>query len=351
MMATTATQTDPTQAPSYLQQYLSQQQAGGVDPAQMTQRVNAAATNSQVPNQSGVIKSANQAVNNLPANMKPVGQAAVSSFQGQVQAAQKGAANQAEALKTKNEATQVYVAGLNALGQSAVQSGADSVAAWNKYTLSADQYLKDSAARMAQVTGDIKKTIDDYAKTNDAALAHSIQSSSYAWLQTNKATERAIAERYGTDSAEYQGFQESKRASIGAMVSDLTAKAWDRTQQILNTGIGVLAGSETQLATDVNLAQKNSLDALQAAAAAGDQYRLNTTSYLMTIEAAKNTAWGDLAEWLDNSPVTAVDAQPLLAQLLDLQQSSQPVNSVQMVNTPASWSKGPTSGSGRRALA
>jgi len=346
-----ATTTDPTQAPSYLQQYLNQQQTGGVNPTQINQRVTAAVANSQVPDQSGVVKQATRAANQLPANVKPIGQAGVSAFQGQLQASQKQAANQGAALQTKNEATQSYVAGLNALGQTTVQQASDSVAAWNKYTMTADQYLKDSAARMAQVTSDIKNTIDQYAKTNDAALAHSIQSSSYAWLQTNKGTERAILERYGADSPEYAQWSESKRSSIGAMVSDLTAKAWDRTQQILNTGIGALSGAETQLATDVNLAQKNSLDALNAAAQAGDAYRLNTASYLMTLEAAKNTAWSDLADWLDNSPVTAVDAQPLLAQLLGLQQTANQRTTSVVMNSPASWQQGPASGSGRRTLA
>jgi small-conductance mechanosensitive channel len=344
-MATTPLATNS----NYLTSTLSQPAA--VDPAAVSQRINTAISNSQVPDQSATVKSAQNIVKSLPGynarggttGVAAVGQAAVSNFQSQLDAAKKQSANQAAGLQTKGEAVTAYAQNLTALGQTAQQGMADSVAAWNKYTTTADQYLKDSAARMSSVTQDIKNTIDQYAKTNDKALANSIQSGVNTWLQTNKSTERAIAEQYGTSSPEYQGWMSSKRASIGAMVSDLTAKAWDRTQQILNTGIGAVAGAETQLATDVNLAQKNSLDALNAAAAAGDQYQLNNASYQMTIEAAKNTAWSDLADWLDQSPVTAVDAQPMLAQLLDLQQTAD------AAQPSTSWTvNGMNSGSGRK---
>ena len=345
-----AATTPLSQTPSYLTNYVNN--TAKVDPAAVSQRVNTAIQNSQIPNQTEVVKSANEKVQRLPWDVKPLGQAAVSSFQAQIEAAQKQAANQAEALRTKGEATAAYAGNLASLGQGVAAGAAESIAAWNKYALTADQYLKDSAARMASVTQDIKNTIDQYAQTNDRALAHSIQAGSYTWLQTNKATERAIAERYGPDSAEYMGWIASKKSSIGAMVSDLTAQSWDRTQQILNTGLGALATAETQLATDVNLAQKNSLDALEASAAAGDQYRLQTSSYLMTLEAAQNTAWSDLADWLDQSPVSAVDAQPLLAQLLELEQTSQQqnanLNSWSLTSIPAHWQSGTPGGPARR---
>jgi len=307
--------------PSYLTDYANR--TATVDPAAVSQRIQTAITNSQVPDQGGVISQASKAARSLPSGSmeRETGKAAVAGLASQVQASQRQAANQGAALQTKFEATQAYTQNLKSLGQTVAKGNEESVAAWNKYTMTADQYLKDSAGRMASVTQDIKNTIDQYAKTNDKALANSIQAGAYAWLQTNKSTERAIAERYGTDSAEYTGWISSKRASIGAMVSDLTAKAWDRTQQVLNTGLGALAGAETQLATDVNLAQKNSLDALNAAAAAGDQYRLNTASFMLTLEGAANTEWADLADWLDKSPVSAVDATPLLSQLLELQAS------------------------------
>lgn len=342
----TATTTQTTADPSYLQQYLSTLQSGQVDPTKINQRVESAIANSQVPSQSATVKSAKDITSKWKEGSveKAAGNAAISNFQSQVDASQKQAANQSAALQTKSEATQSYVASLNALGEAAVSGMAESVAAWNKYTTTADQYLKDSASRMASVTADIKSTIEQYAKTNDSALANSIQANSYAWLQTNKATERSIAERYGTNSAEYMQWQESKRASIGAMVSDLTAQAWDKTQAILNTGIGALATAETSLATDVNLAQKNSLDALQAAATAGDQYRLNASSYLMTIEAAKNTAWSDLADWIDASAVSAVDATALLEQLMGYQDridaQNNAVVSASLSSVPASWSQG-----------
>ena len=341
-MATTTTPADPMAAPSYLQQYLSQQQTGGVDPTKINEAVAAARAAGKVPDQTATIRKAYSAVKKAEKARTPstrsvpslltgytakpwpegdVARAAIANFAGQVEAAQKQADVRGEALQLKSEATQSYVAGLEALGTAAVGRLAESTAAWNKLTATSDQYVKDTAAHMAQVTGDIKATIEKYAATNDAALAHSIQSSSYAWLQTAKDTERGIAERYGTNSAEYRAFQESKRASIGAIVSDLTAKSWEKTQQILNTGLGALTQMAETGMTQIGWAQKNDLDALTAAAQAGESFRLNTTSYLMTLEAAKNTAWGELADWIDKSPVMSVDATPLFALLLELEQT------------------------------
>ena len=335
-MATTTTPADPMAAPSYLQQYLSQQQTGGVDPTKINEAVAAARAAGKVPDQTATIRKAYSAVKKAEKARTPsilsgytakpwpegdVARAAIANFAGQVEAAQKQGDVRGEALQLKSEATQSYVAGLEALGTAAVGRLAESTAAWNKLTATSDQYVKDTAAHMAQVTGDIKATIEKYAATNDAALAHSIQSSSYAWLQTAKDTERGIAERYGTNSAEYRAFQESKRASIGAIVSDLTAKSWEKTQQILNTGLGALTQMAETGMTQIGWAQKNDLDALTAAAQAGESFRLNTTSYLMTLEAAKNTAWGELADWIDKSPVMSVDATPLFALLLELEQT------------------------------
>ena len=343
-----------TQAPSYLQQYLNEMKANQPDLDAVRQRVTQAVGNTQVAAPSSkTMKSAQQIVGGLGSRRatqptygstsgagaiqllpkqsgtvsKPganaeqaLGTSILDSFRNQVGAAQKTAENQGAALETKADASLGYIANLRSLGTTAVGSATESIAAWNRYTGTADQYLQDSAARMAAVTQDIKGTIDQYAATNDSALAHSIQSSSYTWLQTNKAQERSIAERYGMESPEYRDWQDAKRASIGAMVSDLTAQAWDKTQTILNTGLGALAGAEVQLAEHVNLAQKNSLDALEASAAAGDQYRLQTSSYLFSLAAAENTAWGELADWIDKSPVTAIDTAPMFAQLLDIQQ-------------------------------
>ena len=348
-----------TQAPSYLQQYLNEMKANQPDLDAVRQRVTQAVGNTQVAALNAEIKRAQQIANGITAPPPPrtlighyyggggigqpggepiydtpaqarsknegdlernLGQSIVESFRGQVDAAQRQGENQGAALQTKADASLGYIENLRSQATQAVAGATESIAVWNRYTETADQYLQDSAARMVAVTQDIKGTIDKYAATNDSALAHSIQSSSHTWLQTNKAQERSIAERYGMESPEYRDWQDAKRASIGAMVSDLTSQAWDKTQTILNTGLGAVAGAEVQLAEHVNLAQKNSLDALEASAAAGDQYRLQTSSYLFSLAAAENTEWAELADWIDKSPVTAIDTAPMFAQLLDIQQ-------------------------------
>lgn len=317
-MATSTT----TQPNSYLSQYLTDYQNTRPDLGDIGKRVTATIQNTAVPSATGTIKEAQKVYEGIGGTQHAVAGAAINSFASQVEAAKKQQAIQSEALQTKAAGSQSYIEGLRSMAPMAVQGAQESIAAWNKYTNNADQYLRDSASRMSQVTADIKGTIEQYAKTNDAALANSIQSSSYTWLQTNKGTERGIMERYGAASAEYRDYQDAKRASIGAMVSDLTAKSWDLTQQIRNTGLGALAGAEVQLATDVNLAQKNALDAYQAAAAAGDQYRLDTSAFLLNLSAAENTEWGELANWIGASPVTAVDSTPMLSLLNELAASA-----------------------------
>src|SRR4030042_1058814 len=116
-----AATTPLSQTPSYLTNYVNN--TAKVDPAAVSQRVNTAIQNSQIPNQTEVVKSANEKVQRLPWDVKPLGQAAVSSFQAQIEAAQKQAANQAEALRTKGEATAAYAGNLAALGQGAAGGG------------------------------------------------------------------------------------------------------------------------------------------------------------------------------------------------------------------------------------
>jgi hypothetical protein len=331
-----------TQNTTYLQQYLNNMKANQPELSSIGSKISAAQQNMQVPDQSKTISQANKVAKSVgksnvspgqfagramvpgsvSASEKAAAQGIVGSFQNQITAANKQAENQGDALELKGQGLQNYIGNLRSMSDTAVSGATESLAAWNRYTDNADQYLQDSAARMASVTADIKGTIEKYAQTNDAALAHSLQAGVYGWKQANKSTERAIAERYGTDSAEYRDYLDAKNASVAGLVSDLTAKAWDRTQAILNTGVGALASVETQLATDVNLAQKNALDAYEAAAAAGDQYRLQTASFLMTLQAAENSAWGELADWINQATVPAVDAAPMFAQLLELDEQS-----------------------------
>ncbi|MFH0981804.1 MAG: hypothetical protein V2A79_09725 [Planctomycetota bacterium] len=321
-MATTTTAPTTTPPKSYLNQYLTEQQQNQPPLSDIGKRVTETIQTTAGTPQTGEVT----VPRNLTGPQKDLAESAIESFRSQVDAAERQRQLFAESLKTKAAGSEAYIGGLRSLASVAVAGAEESLAAWNKYTGQADQYLRDSAARMAAVTQDIKGTIDKYAQTNDSALAHSIQSASYTWLQTSKGTERGIKERYGGDSPEYRDYLDAKRASIGSLVSDLTAKAWDRTQQILNTGIGALATAETQLATDVNLAQKNALDAYEASAMAGDQYRLQTSAFLLNLAAAENAEWAELANWINDSPVTAIDSTPLFSLLNELSETAPPIS-------------------------
>jgi hypothetical protein len=321
--ATPAPAAAPAATPSYLNSAISS--TGQVDPSSIQARATQAISNQAIPDQSGVLKAAETAAKNMKKTPEgPLADIIVQDYKSKLQGYQQQQDNWAMATQTKAESTQAYLTDIESAKAKAEKAMADSVSTWQKGSQNADKYIADASADMARITTQIKELTDQYSQEPQTALVGSIVSGVTGFLQSNKAQERSIAERYGADSKEMQDWTASKRISIGAMVGDLTSKAWDRTMSIRNTGLGAFSTAATTLATNVNWARQNATGFVQAMAAAGDALTLNMGAYVATLDAAKNTAWGGAwADWLDQSPVAVPEATPMMQQLLELQQVQQ----------------------------
>ena len=343
--------------------YLTQNQSAQPNLDQLGQRVTQSIrASSKIPDQSQVVRSAQGMVKSLPGyspqsgrttGPAAVGQAAIAGFQSQVQAGQQQQAIQGEALQMKADATTKYLKGLDSSATAAIKAQQQFQEKMDQLSGKAEQDKGSMIAHAEKTYQDIKDYTAQLAKTNDAALVRSLESSNYTLLQTSKSQERDILERNPTEgkaSAEYVQFADQKRSQFAALTGDLIAKSWGYTQQILNTGLGATAAMGQAMETNVSWATKYALDVRQATELSKQQYAVQTLSYFDAIQGLRYSAAGEYADWIDQSTVTAVDATPVLAQLLDLQQQAQAVQptSSMRVNVPASWSQGMTSGSGRK---
>jgi hypothetical protein len=304
---------------------------GQVDPGSIQTRATQAIANQAIPSQSKVLKQAKTqaaGMQTMPDDTMSQGQstaqgaqanAIVADFEAKMTAMQQQGVNWGMATQSKAEATQSYLTDLQTAKTKAEKAMSDAVSTWTKGSQLADKYIADASADMARITGQIKELTEQYSVEPQTALVGSIVSGVQGFLQANKANERGIAERYGINSPEMENWTAAKRVSIGAMVGDLTSKAWDRVQQIRNTGLSAFATAGVALATNVNWVRQKALDFEQAKASSADAYQLSMGAYVAGLDAAKNTTLGAWADWLDQSPVAMVETTPMMQQLLELQ--------------------------------
>jgi hypothetical protein len=244
--------------------------------------------------------------------------ALLSDFENQLKAVQQTQSNQSMATQTIAEGAQKYIGAIRESTVQAKQDLSDAVAAWTKSSQSNDKYLADAYADMAKVTQTVLDLTEQYSKVPQTALVGSIVSGVTGLLQAGKSAFRAISEKYGADSKEAQEFTSNKQVAIGAMVGDLTSKAWDRTMSIRNTGLGAYATAATALSTNVNWIRQAAMTHAENANNAIASYKFNTTAVVATNAALENTEYKFVADWYDKSYVMVPEIAPLMQQLLDI---------------------------------
>lgn len=320
-----------TQTPSYLQSGLTE--SGTVDPNALAKRTTQAISNMNVPDQSATISSAQKAVSALAvkdqygkAQESPeqkIGQAAIDAFKGQVKAAQQQAENSAMSLQTKSEMAQSYLSSVQKLSTDADTASAEMAAAWQKVSDLGPQYIKDAADHMNEITSTILNLTKQTVQRNDLGAADAVVANVTGMLESNKGYERGIIERYGLDSPQMQAYQDSKRISIGVVVSDLMSKANERAVSILNAGTQAYTEAATALATNVNWVRQKTMETATNVLSSMQSWKLSMAAYKATFSSFKGTPVEDLTNALDASTVFAADATPLLSLLGELKETQQ----------------------------
>lgn len=323
-MATTATKTDPTQTPKYLQELLANAPTIPDYSTQVQQtKGNLQAGMTSAKNDIKQVQNATRGLGGFFGNQGPdyaEAQSVISSFQNQVNASQAQAKNWATGLESQATAATENLESLQGLRAGAIAAAGESVAAWQAPPALADQYVLDIRADLTRITSQVQETMDQYVADPTNLLADRIQEASYTWRQTNKQYERNVAERYGTNSAEFREYQDSKNASIGAMVSQIRAQTAADLMKAGELAVSALSTVGTAGLTAVNWAQQKSLDIHAAAAGALDAIRLNTLQYVLQLDQAQYGVMSEMSQWFAESPVLALDSTGMMSQIMEIRE-------------------------------
>jgi hypothetical protein len=257
-----------------------------------------------------------------PSSVMPIGKAIVSDLQGQITAGQQQTANRA--LGTNLKATALK--GVQKVGQASQEAA---IKGQQRFSQQSSEDVKKAETEIAAMDSKGRALITEYSDTiekwstgNEPALVRALEANNLAYHQTSKQQERAVTEAYGKDSQKYADFLDNKKVNLQTMASDLIAKSWDMTQQMLQVGASGLSPIVGAVAQNLSWATKYGIDVRQAASMAVQQSEVDTLAYVNSVEAMKAAGMDDFANWLDQSPVAAIEMAPMLATLLDLQQTA-----------------------------
>jgi hypothetical protein len=243
--------------------------------------------------------------------------AAKQSFESQKEAVTQQAAKSAEALNIMGEATTKYLTQLEEVKEQANAAVTSSKDAWARAEAKADEYVQSSRARVGEVLTKLDEINSQIGDRRDFAKAHDMQVAVQSTLGQMNSEGRAIGERYGIDSAEYQQFQQSKRATLGTIQSNIHANYQKirESQDISYMNATNEAMWKHNMYTSYQ--EQQHVETLRYMAQAEDQYNLQLSNFNTTIEQLKMSGLENLANWMVSTPVYSVDVLPLMNYIAD----------------------------------
>lgn len=310
---------------NFLQDQLAATQATQTDLASLDSSTANVIEATKVPDATPQLNTAQQLASTVNADVKPVAKAVVSDVQAQIEAGQRQADIQAEALQVKKDSIQNYVQGTRDAATAAVKAQEQfegQISADRQASIESKQQM---IAESKQVLQDYNATIEKWASTNDDALTRDLETANYAMHQNSRALERQIKESDPNweTSPIYENFRIEQGMAFQASANQLISQARQRTQSMLQAGATAAANIATAVTQNISWAHKYALDFQQYATQAVQQTQAQTLAYLDAQRGMEMAGLDDYAGWLAQSPVFAIELAPMMATVLDLQQSSQ----------------------------
>ncbi|KKM86775.1 hypothetical protein LCGC14_1275630 [marine sediment metagenome] len=239
------------------------------------------------------------------------------SFATQTEAMQKQATKSAEALSIMGESTTEYIRQLDEVKNQATAAVTSSSDAWNAATEKADEYVQSARARVGDALTKLDELNQQIGERRDFAKAHDMQVAVQSVLGQMNSEGRGIAERYGVDSAEYQQFQQSKRATLATVQSNIHANYQKIQEQQNLTYMSATNESLWKHNMYTSYQEQQHVDTLRYMAQAEDQYSLQLSNFNTTIEQLKMSGLENLANWMVSTPVYSVDTLDLMNYVAD----------------------------------
>lgn len=259
-----------------------------------------------------------QAASQLAGPRKAVAESAISNFKTQSEAQKQQAEKAASALEMVGESTQRGVQNLTDI-QSQIRSDVQSASkAWSSAAEKADEYVQASRSRVSEVLDKLDQINQEFSKERSFAKAHAMQASVQAALGSMKAEERNIAENYGTESKEYQQFQQSKMQSLATVQSNIHASYEQLAEQQHQTYLNAVSEAYTKSNMYLGFQEQQHVEMLKYSDQAKASYTLQASQLDASIEQMKMSGMENVANWIVQTPSFSMDMTPLATLISDL---------------------------------
>ena len=184
---------------------------------------------------------------------------------------------------------------------------------WERAMGKADEYVQNAQNRTVQAMQELDSNIKAMKDDMRFEKAHDMQVATQTALGQMNDYGDVISRRYGQDSPEYQQFTQQKSSTLATTQSSIHA-TYGQLNASMNQGfLTTRAQLSGNMAMYENYNEQASLEVYKTAAAADQQYELNATSQLITIEQLKMSGQTLLADWMANTPVFSMSVSGLLS--------------------------------------
>lgn len=245
-------------------------------------------------------------------------QAAVNQFNASKETLGKQAENAAKAIEMKGAATANTMRQLTALQNQTTTQNATASDLYGKAAKAADEYVSNVAARSQASLNRLDELYKEMGTNRDFSKAHTLQAGVQATIGGMQEEGRAIAERYGSDSAEYREFTQRKQKSLATMSSNIQA-IYQQFQETQDQNY-LAATTETMYRADqyASYADQTRVETLLAIAQQSNAYDLQSTQMQVSLATLKDTALSGMADYISASPVFSMDLSSLVSIISDV---------------------------------
>lgn len=234
-------------------------------------------------------------------------------WQTQAEVTKKRAEKAATALEMKGAQTVASMQSLEALQAEARTMQGRGETLWVEAAKKAGEYVDATRSRTVQTLRELDNLFEGLNTDRDYAKAHAMQAGVQATLGAMETEGRAITEKYGVDSKEFQVFTEKKMKSLGNMQSQIEVGYANVIEEANRNYLNARTGAAEKMHMYTGFQEQQHVETLMGMARSSESYALQTSQFMLAVEQMKMAGMDDLANWMVGTPEFSMELAPLMA--------------------------------------
>ena len=189
---------------------------------------------------------------------------------------------------------------------------------WVEAAKKAGEYVDATRSRTTQTLRELDTLFEGLNTDRDFEKAHAMQAGVQATLGSMETEGRAITEKYGVDSKEFQVFTKKKMKSLGNMQSQIEVGYANVIEEAGRNFLNARTGLAERMHMYTGFQEQQHVETLRGMARSSESYALQTSQFLLTVEQMKMAGMDDLANWMVGTPEFSMELGSLMASMVDI---------------------------------